>query len=91
MTSKIMKAFLSISNMKHTLGAALTPRHQGLCERNPQVMIGNQLLLMHEVGACVLYRPEVLWSFDLVQFQYVAGIIEKIIVVPWELRVLILK
>jgi hypothetical protein len=24
-----------------------------------------------EVGACVLYRPEVLWSFDLVQFQYV--------------------
>ena len=49
MTSKIMKEFLSICNIKHTLGAALTPRHQGLCERNHQVMLSNQLLLMHEV------------------------------------------
>ena len=31
MVSKINEEFLSICNAKHVLGAALTPRHQGLC------------------------------------------------------------
>ena len=49
MTNKIIEEFLQICNAKHILGAALTPRHQGLCERNHQVMMTNQLLLMQAV------------------------------------------
>ena len=56
MTSKINEEFLSICNVKHIKGAALTPRHQGLCERNHQVMIANQLVLMQAV--CGAYPQE---------------------------------
>ena len=41
--------FLSICNVKHFLGAAMTPQHQGLCERNHQVTLGNQMILMQAV------------------------------------------
>ena len=51
MTSRVNEEFLSICNAKHVLGAAYTPRHQGLCERNHQIMMANQLVLMQEVTA----------------------------------------
>ena len=49
MTNRISEEFLAICNAKHVLGAALTPRHQGLCERNHQVVMNNQLILMQAV------------------------------------------
>ena len=49
MVSKVNEEFLAICNARHKLGAALTPRHQGLCERDHQVMIGNQNVLMQAV------------------------------------------
>ena len=49
MVSRINEDFLSICNTKHVLGAALTPRHQGLCERNHQTMMQHQLILMQSV------------------------------------------
>ena len=47
MVSKVNEDFLAIGNAKHVLGAALTPRHQGLGERDHQVMVSNLLMLMH--------------------------------------------
>ena len=49
MVSRINQEFLSICNSKHVLGAALTPRHQCLCERNHQTMMSHQLILMQSV------------------------------------------
>ena len=49
MVSQVNQEFLAICNARHKLGAALTPRHQGLCERNHQVMMGNQNILMSEI------------------------------------------
>ena len=49
MMSRINEEFLAICNVQHKLGAALTPRHQGLCERNHQVLIADQLVLMQAV------------------------------------------
>ena len=66
MTSRINEEFLSICNVKHIKGAALTPRHQGLCERNHQVMIANQLVLMQAV--CGAYPQE--WPALLPVVEY---------------------
>ena len=49
MVNRITEEFLQICNVKHILGAALTPRHQGLVERNHQVTLSNQLILMQAV------------------------------------------
>ena len=49
MVSQLNEEFLAICNARHKLGAALTPRHQGLCERNHQVMMSNQNVLMSEI------------------------------------------
>ena len=49
MVSHINQEFLSMCNSRHVLGAALTPRHQGLCERNHQTMMSHQLILMQSV------------------------------------------
>ncbi len=50
MTSAVNEEFLALLSIKHVKGAAFTPRHQGLGERAPQVIMNNQLLLMNEVS-----------------------------------------
>ena len=49
MTSAVNSEFLAILNVKHLMGAALTPRHQGLGERGHQVMLAQHSVLMHAV------------------------------------------
>ena len=49
MRSAVNAEFLAIMNIKHVMGAALTPRHQGLGERGHQVMLSQHTVLMHAV------------------------------------------
>ena len=49
MVNRLNEEFLAILGIKHQLGAALTPRHQGLCERNHQVLQANQVILMKAI------------------------------------------
>ena len=51
MVNRITEEFLSICNVRHIFGAVLTPRRQGLCERNHQVTLANQTVLLHAVTA----------------------------------------
>ena len=67
MTSKINEEFLAICNVRHQLGAALTPRHQGLGERSHQVVTANTLVLMHAV--CEAHPQE--WPALLPVVEYV--------------------
>ena len=70
MVSRINGDFLSICNVEHLLGAALTPRHQALCERNHQVLIANQLVLMHAV--CGAHPQEWPALLPVVKFVHMA-------------------
>ena len=49
MRSAVNEEFLAICNVEHVMGAALTPRHQGLGERGHQVMMAQHTVLMHAV------------------------------------------
>ena len=66
MTSAVNKEFLALLNVKHMLGAAFTPRHQGPGERAHQVIMNNHLLLMNEV--CRAYPQE--WAALVPALEY---------------------
>jgi len=66
MTNRITEEFLALCNTKHILGAALTPRHQGLKERNNQVMMTDLLVLMESM--CAIFPQE--WPSLLPAVEY---------------------
>ena len=47
--NRVNGEFLAIMNIRHLQGAALTPRHPSLCERNHQVVMADLLVLMQAV------------------------------------------
>ena len=49
MVNRLNEEVLAIFGIKHQLGAALTPRHQGLCERNHQILQANQVIFMKAI------------------------------------------
>ena len=49
MTSAVMEELLAICGSRHITGAALTPRHQGLGEREHQEMIIHLMILLRAV------------------------------------------
>ena len=65
--NRINQEFMNLLDVKHIKGAAMTPRHQGLCERNHQVMMANQIILMQAVTAA---HPQE-WPALLLVVEYV--------------------
>ena len=66
MINKITEEFLALCRTQHILGAALTPRHQGLKERNNQVMMTDMFILMESI--CSIYPQE--WPTLLPAIEY---------------------
>ena len=56
MANKITEEFLALCGTKHIMGAALTPRHQGLSERSHQVMMTDMFVLMEAI--CTIFPQE---------------------------------
>jgi hypothetical protein len=66
MTSAINEELLALLGVKHMLGAAFTPRHQGAGERTHQIIMNNHLLLMNEV--CKAFPQE--WATLVPALEY---------------------
>ena len=66
MTSAVMEEFLMLCNTKQFLGAAFTPRHQGINERGHQKMLQDHRILMDAV--CNAQPQE--WSSLVSAVQY---------------------
>ena len=49
MVNRVNQELAALCNYRQVLGAALTPRHQGLVERGHQTMMTNLLILMRAV------------------------------------------
>mgnify|MGYP003317623306 CR=1 FL=1 len=49
MRSVVMREILAVLDVRQVMGAALVPRHQGLCEASHIVVSGNLLILLHAV------------------------------------------
>ena len=46
MRNKVMTEMTALCGIKHSLGASMTPRHQGIAERGHQDMMRSLLILM---------------------------------------------
>ena len=66
MVNLVQQEFRDILQAKHILGAALTPRHQGLNERGHQEVLTNHIILMRQI--CDAYPQE--WSSLVGALEY---------------------
>ena len=66
MTNKIVEELMAICSAKHILGAALTPRHQGLKERANLTMMVQMQVLVESV--CSVFPQE--WPELLPAVEY---------------------
>ena len=66
MVNRVNEEFMALCNIRHVLGASLTPRHQGMGERGHQVVMINHGILMHTV--CSAFPQE--WPALLPAVEY---------------------
>ena len=68
MVNRVNEEFMNLCNIRHSTGASLTPRHQGLGERGHQVVLINHGILMHEV--CKAFPQEWPSLIPTVEYLY---------------------
>ena len=49
MTNHAIEELMALCSIKHRVGAAFTPRHQGPCERAHQAIMNSHYLIMHSL------------------------------------------